>query len=61
MIVMLGGMATHLIFDGGRNMTSEVVPLVLSSIVFVLRRHQVTALFERLRGSDPAAALPAGS
>lgn len=47
MAVMLGGMATHLIFDGGRNMTSEVVPLVLSSIVFVLRRRQATALFGR--------------
>ena len=48
-IVMLGAMATHVIFDGGRHLTSEVVPLVLSSIVLVLRRAQVAALVDRLR------------
>src|SRR5512138_3777285 len=36
--VMLGAMATHVAFDGGRHMTSEVVPLVLSAIVFIIRR-----------------------
>lgn len=40
-VVMLGGMATHVIFDGGRHMTSEVVPLVLASIVLALRRQQL--------------------
>lgn len=39
--VMLGGMATHVIFDGGKHMTSEVVPLVLGTIVLVARRKQV--------------------
>jgi len=39
--VMLGGMATHLLFDQGRHMTSEVVPLVLATIVLVLRRKQM--------------------
>jgi putative oxidoreductase len=48
--VMLGGMATHVIFDGGRNMTSEVVPLVLGSIVLFLRRKQVTDVLSRFRG-----------
>ena len=48
--VMLGGMATHVIFDGGRNMTSEVVPLVLGSIVLALRRNQVVDLTRKLRG-----------
>ena len=43
-LVMLGGMATHIIYDGGRHLTSEVVPLVLSSIVLVLRRGQIAAL-----------------
>lgn len=43
-IVMLGGMATHVIFDGGRHMTSEVVPLVLATTVLVLRRTQLTAM-----------------
>lgn len=52
MTVMLGGMATHVIFDGGRNMTSEVVPLVLASVVFAFRRYQLAAVFHALRGSD---------
>jgi uncharacterized membrane protein YphA (DoxX/SURF4 family) len=47
--VMLGGMATHIIFDGGRHLTSEVVPLVLASIVLVLRRGQVRSVVARLR------------
>lgn len=40
--VMLGAMATHVVFDGGRHMTSEVVPLTLSTIVFIIRRRQLT-------------------
>lgn len=43
-VVMLGAWATHLIFDGGRHMTSEVVPLVLASIVLILRREQLRIL-----------------
>ena len=42
-VVMLGAWATHLIFDGGRHMTSEVVPLVLASIVLIVRRGQLRA------------------
>lgn len=49
-VVMLGAWATHLIFDGGRHMTSEVVPLVLATIVLIVRRRQVTNAFARLRG-----------
>jgi putative oxidoreductase len=48
-VVMSGGMATHLLFDGGRNLTSEVVPLTLGIIVLILRRRQVTQAVERLR------------
>jgi putative oxidoreductase len=48
-VVMLGGMATHVIFDGGRHMTSEVVPLVLASVVLFLRRNQVAVAAQRLR------------
>ena len=48
-LVMLGGMATHVIFEGGRHITSEVVPLVLATIVLVIRRKQVRALLARLR------------
>ena len=46
-LVMLGGTATHLIFEGGRHFTSEVVPLVLATIVLVIRRTQVTTLVAR--------------
>jgi putative oxidoreductase len=44
-VVMLGAWATHLIFDGGRHMTSEVVPLVLASIVLIVRRRQLRRPF----------------
>ena len=43
-LIMLGAMATHLIFEGGRHMTSEVVPLTLATIVLVIRRKQLSAL-----------------
>lgn len=49
-VVMLGAWATHLIFDGGRHMTSEVVPLVLATSVLIVRRRQVTNAIARLRG-----------
>lgn len=44
MVIMLGGMATHLIFEGGRHITSEVVPLTLATIVFIIRRKQLRSL-----------------
>lgn len=53
--VMLGGMATHVIFDGGRHMTSEVVPLVLGTVVLVLRRSQVADLVRQVRGRSASA------
>ena len=40
-VVMLGAWVTHLMFDGGRHMTSEVVPLVLATIVLFVRRAQL--------------------
>ena len=46
-LVMFGGMATHLIFDHGQHMTSEVVPLFLASIVLFLRRDQIRKLWQR--------------
>jgi putative oxidoreductase len=49
-VVMLGAWATHLILEGGRHMTSEVVPLVLATIVLIVRRRQVTGALARLRG-----------
>ncbi len=51
-VVMLGGMTTHVLFDNGRHMTSEVVPLVLASIVLVLRRGQIRGFAERFRSRE---------
>ena len=48
-VVMLGGMGTHIVYDGGRHLTSEVVPLVLASVVLVLRRSQLSGLDARRR------------
>lgn len=59
-VVMLGGMATHIIFDGGRHLTSEVVPLVLASIVLAVRRQQVSELVARLRGGAVARGATSG-
>jgi putative oxidoreductase len=49
-IVMLGGMGTHLVFDNGRHMQSEVVPLVLASIVLIARRKQLARVWRRAIG-----------
>jgi hypothetical protein len=38
--VMLGGMGTHVVKEGGRHITSEVVPLVLATIVLVVKLRQ---------------------
>src|SRR5262245_55564097 len=48
-LVMLGAEATHLIFDRGQHMTSEVVPLVLATIVLVVRRGQVSNFVASVR------------
>ena len=50
-VVMLGAWATHLIYDGGRHMTSEIVPLALASIVLMVRRRQVAEALARFRGT----------
>ena len=52
-VVMLGAWVTHLMFDGGRHMTSEVVPLVLASIVLIVRRRQVTNALAAARKRGP--------
>jgi putative oxidoreductase len=38
LVVMAGAWATHIVFDHGRHMTSEVVPIALASLVLWLRR-----------------------
>jgi putative oxidoreductase len=45
--VMAGGMSTHILQDGGRHLTSEVMPMVLSLVILVLRREQLRGLFRR--------------
>ena len=49
-VVMLGGMGTHIVKEGGRHMTSEIVPLTLATIVLVVRRRHVADAFRRLSG-----------
>ena len=46
-VVMLGGMGTHIVKDGGRHMTSEVVPLVFASTILFARRRSMTRLARR--------------
>jgi uncharacterized membrane protein YphA (DoxX/SURF4 family) len=46
-VVMLGAWATHLIFDGGRHMTSELMPLVLATIVLIVRRRSVRSFLPK--------------
>jgi putative oxidoreductase len=42
-VVMLGGMATHLWFHQARYMTSEVLPLVLATVIALGRRRSFLA------------------
>jgi putative oxidoreductase len=39
-VVMLGGMGTHIVKDNGRHMTSEVMPIVFASVILFARRRQ---------------------
>jgi uncharacterized membrane protein YphA (DoxX/SURF4 family) len=48
-IVMLGGMGTHLYWGRPSQVTSEVVPLVLSQVVFWARRKHLLALIAKWR------------
>lgn len=41
-VVMLGGLGTHLVFDNGRHMTSEIVPLTLATLVLAQRWKQLS-------------------
>ena len=47
-LVMLGGMGTHIYWGQPGQVRSEVVPLVLSLIVFFGRRAHLVALLDRL-------------
>ena len=43
-VVMLGGMGTHVVLEHGRHVTSELGPLVFATIVLVMRRDQLRQL-----------------
>ena len=38
MATMLGGMFTHIVHDHGRHLTSELGPLLFSTVIFLARR-----------------------
>ena len=46
-VVMVGALATKVIQDGGRHMQSEVLPIVLSSLILWLRRDQAFKVIGR--------------
>ena len=54
-VVMLGGMATHVAVGEPRAVTHEIVPLTLGSIVLFLRRRQLSDLLRRLRAGNGGA------
>jgi uncharacterized membrane protein YphA (DoxX/SURF4 family) len=47
--VMLGGMATHILKDGGRHLTSELGPIVFATIILVVRRDAVRGLISQVK------------
>ena len=51
--VMLGGMGTHVAFDHGRHMTSELMPLVFSLVILFARREEARRVVARLRRGAP--------
>jgi uncharacterized membrane protein YphA (DoxX/SURF4 family) len=53
--VMLGAMATHVVYDHGRHLESEVVPLALAILLLVLRRRDLRAWVWR---QSPASVRP---
>ena len=54
-VVMLGGMGTHIVKDNGRHLTCEIVPLTLASVVLVVRRRHIREAFRRM-GERPGTA-----
>jgi uncharacterized membrane protein YphA (DoxX/SURF4 family) len=50
--VMLGAMGTHIVKDGGRHLTSEVVPLTLATIVVLTRLRAARREGTRVARSD---------
>lgn len=52
-LVMLGGMATHIYWGQPKQITSEVLPLVLALIVLVGRRRHFAELLVRLKRRGP--------
>jgi uncharacterized membrane protein YphA (DoxX/SURF4 family) len=53
-LVMLGGMGTHIYWGRPQQVTSEVVPLVLSIVVLCGRWRHFAAMVSRWRNQSPA-------
>ncbi len=47
-VVMLGGMGTHILKDGGRHLNSEVVPLTFATVILIARRRQLAGLIQKV-------------
>lgn len=43
-VIMLGGMGTHIVKENGRHITSEIGPLIFASVVLLARRRQIPSL-----------------
>ena len=52
--VMLGGMATHVGFGQARQVGHEIGPFVLATVVLLIRRRELKALIDRVRGRRSA-------
>lgn len=50
--VMLGGTATHIMKDGGRNVTSEIVPITMAAMVLVMRIRSARRSRGSVKGSE---------
>src|SRR5678816_2198251 len=44
-VIMLGGMGTHIVKENGRHITSEIGPLIFASVVLFARRRQIPSLW----------------
>lgn len=43
-VIMLGGMGTHIVKENGRHITSEIGPLIFASVILLARRRQIPSL-----------------
>jgi putative oxidoreductase len=54
-VIMLGGMGTHIVHDQARHVRSEVLPIILATAILYARRDALAALLRRRPGTlDPS-------